>query len=93
MVWDNHRGSHIRSDKVTFRTPAWPSCFLVRSLYGYTISLVHHRKKSFAYLATLDRMHWIVPTPNYSDLYTDINSLVFLFDPLSVVPELGQTSL
>ena len=38
-------------------------------------------------------MHWIAATPSGFDLYTDHNNLIFLFDPLSVVPDLSQTTL
>lgn len=43
-------------------------------------------------MAVLDRMHWIVATPAGSDLYTDHNNLIFLFDPRSVVPDPSATS-
>ena len=50
-------------------------------------------KEAYAILATLERMHWIAATPSGFDLYTDHNNLIFLFDPLSVVPDLSQTTL
>lgn len=43
-------------------------------------------------MTTLDRTHWIAATPDGFDLYTDHNKLIFLFDPLSVVPDLSATS-
>ena len=50
-------------------------------------------KEAFAVLHTLDRMHWLVTNPDGFDLYTDHNNLIFLFDPLSVVPDMSQTTL
>jgi len=50
-------------------------------------------KEAYAVLASLQRMHWLAATPNGFDLYTDHNNLIFLFDPLSVVPDLSQTTL
>jgi len=50
-------------------------------------------KEAFAVLASFERMHWLTATPGGFDLYTDHNNLIFLFDPLSVVPDLSQTSL
>lgn len=50
-------------------------------------------KEAYAVLANLTRMHWLAATPNGFDLYTDHNNLIFLFDPLSVVPDLSQTTL
>ena len=50
-------------------------------------------KEAFAVMNTLDRMHWLVSTIEGFDLFTDHNNLVFLFDPLAVVPDLSQTSL
>jgi len=49
-------------------------------------------KEAYAVLAILQRMHWLVPTSSGFDLYTDHNNLIFLFDPLSIVPDLAQTS-
>lgn len=50
-------------------------------------------KETFAVLETLDRKRWLATTPNAFDLYTDHNDLIFLFDPLSVVPVLSLMSL
>lgn len=50
-------------------------------------------KEAYAAVASLERMHWLAATPAGFDLYTDHNNLIFLFDPLSVVPDLSQTSL
>ena len=44
-------------------------------------------------LASLERMHWLAATPNGFDLYTDHNNPIFLFDRLSVVSDLSQTTL
>lgn len=38
-------------------------------------------------------MHCLVATPSGFDLHTDYNNLIFLLDPLSVVPDMTQTSL
>lgn len=45
-------------------------------------------KKAFVIMATVDRMHWITATADGFDLFTDHNNLVFLFDPLAIVPGL-----
>jgi len=50
-------------------------------------------KEAYAVIATLDRLHWIAATQSGFDLYTDHRNLIFLFDPLSVVPDLSQTSI
>eukprot|EP00171_Calliarthron_tuberculosum_P004016 IDg4016t1 len=44
-------------------------------------------------MATVKRMHWILATSDGFDLFTDHHRLIFLFDPLAVVPDLSQTSL
>lgn len=44
-------------------------------------------------MATLEKCHWLAATPSGFDLYTDHNNLIFLFDPLSVVPDLSLTTL
>lgn len=38
-------------------------------------------------------MHWVLSNPDGFDIFTDHNNLVFLFDPLSVVPDIYQTTL
>ena len=50
-------------------------------------------KEAFSIMATIERMHWIASIPTGFDLYTDHNNLVFLFDPLSLAPDLSQSSL
>lgn len=49
--------------------------------------------ESFAVMNTLDRMYWVVATPEVFEVYTDHNNLIFLFDPLAVVPDMSQTTL
>eukprot|EP00178_Gracilaria_changii_P000257 TRINITY_DN1027_c0_g1_i1.p2 TRINITY_DN1027_c0_g1~~TRINITY_DN1027_c0_g1_i1.p2 ORF type:complete len:1106 (+),score=114.18 TRINITY_DN1027_c0_g1_i1:5972-9289(+) len=49
-------------------------------------------KEAFAIMATVDRMHWLAATAAGFDLFTDHNNLIFLFDPLSLVPDLSQSS-
>lgn len=51
------------------------------------------QKEAFAVLNKLDRMHWLVSDAAGFDLYTDHDNLIFLFDLLSVVPDMSQTSL
>lgn len=50
-------------------------------------------KELHAVVATLDRMHRLIATPDGFQLFTDQNNLIFLFGPLSVVSDLCQTSL
>ena len=50
-------------------------------------------KESYDALTTLQRMHWLVSTSAGFDFYTDHNNLIFLFDSLSVVPDLTQNSV
>lgn len=57
--------------------------------YGWSIL----EKEAFAVMATLERMHWLVATLDGFDLFTDQNNSIFIFDPLSVVPDLSQTAV
>lgn len=50
-------------------------------------------KGAFAILARLDRIHWLCAGPQGFVLYTEHNNLIFLFNPLMVVPDLSQTAL
>lgn len=44
-------------------------------------------------MTILDRMEWIICTPDDFDLYTDHNNFIFFFDPLTIGPDLSQISL
>lgn len=44
-------------------------------------------------MATVDIMHWVPMTTDGFDLFTDQHNLIFLFDLISVVPDLSPTSL
>lgn len=44
-------------------------------------------------MVTIDRMPFILAAPDWFDLFTDHQNLIFLFDPLAVVFDLSQTSL
>lgn len=48
-------------------------------------------KEGFAVVASLTRLHWLTATPSGFDLFTDHNNLVFIFDPLSLIPDLSQS--
>lgn len=50
-------------------------------------------KEAFTILATVKRMHWLTATPARFHLFTDYNNLIFIFDPLAVVADLGETSV
>ena len=49
-------------------------------------------KKVYAIMDTLERMHWLAPNAVNFYLHTDHNNLIFLFEPLSLVPDLSQSS-
>ena len=50
-------------------------------------------KEAFSVMATIERMHWLASSPAGFDLFTDHNNLIFIFDPLSLSPDLSQTSI
>jgi len=50
-------------------------------------------KETYGVLATHEGMHWLTATPQGFDLFTDHNNLIFIFDPLAVVPDLSQTTI
>lgn len=50
-------------------------------------------KEALAMLATTERLHRLLATPDGPDLFTDHQNFIFLLDPLAVVPNLSQTSL
>lgn len=50
-------------------------------------------KKAYAVLSLFSRMHWLTATSPGFDFFMDHDNLVFLFDPLSIVPDISQTAL
>lgn len=48
-------------------------------------------KEAFAIMATLERPHWMAATPDGFDLYTNHHNLIFIFDPLSLLPDLSAS--
>lgn len=70
-----------------------PLAFLSGHFSGPQIRWSILEKEAFAIMATTERMHWLLATPDGFDLYTDHQNLIFLFDPLAIVPDLSQTSL
>lgn len=50
-------------------------------------------KEAFTVLKTLEKMHWQITNPDGLDHFTDHNNLIFLFDPMAVVPGMAQTTL
>ena len=50
-------------------------------------------KESFAIIASVKRLHWLLAPPEGFDIYTDHNNLIFIFDPLHVLPDLFQSSV
>lgn len=70
-----------------------PLAFLSRRFNNTQFGWATIEKEGYAVIETLEHMHWLRATPDGFDLYTDHNNLIFLFNPLSVVPDLSQTSL
>lgn len=70
-----------------------PLAFLSGHFSGSQLRWSIIEKEAYAVMATSDRMHWLLATPDGFDLYTDHHNLIFLFDPLAVVPDLSISSL
>lgn len=51
------------------------------------------KKEAFVVLNTLDRMHLLETRLEGFDLYIDHNNVILLFDPLSVILDMSQTTL
>lgn len=50
-------------------------------------------KEPYTVLVALKGNYWLLETPEGFDLFTDQNNLIFISDPLSVVPKLSQTGI
>lgn len=42
---------------------------------------------------TLERIHWLLPDPQGSDMNTDYNNVIYIFDPTFVVTYIIQTNI
>lgn len=69
-----------------------PLAFLSGHFTGSQLGWSTLEKEASAVMATTERMHWLLATPDGFDLYTDHHNLIFLFDPLAVVPDLSISS-
>ncbi len=49
-------------------------------------------EEAFAILATAEKMQWILATAQGFVLFTYHKNLIFMFDPLSVQPDLSTSS-
>lgn len=47
-------------------------------------------KEAYAVLASVERSHWLSACPAVFDLYTDHNYLLFIFDPTTIIPDIGK---
>lgn len=50
-------------------------------------------KECYAIIATAERMHWLLAIPDGFDLFSDHHKIFFTFDPLSIMPDLSQSSV
>lgn len=50
-------------------------------------------KEAFAVLAAVERSHWLAAFPAGFDLFTDHNNLIFIFDPMRIMSDIGQGTL
>lgn len=60
-----------------------------RSLQRDATGLAVLYEKAYTVITTLDGVHWLFATPDSFDLYTDHNEVIFIFDPLAVVPDMS----
>lgn len=59
-----------------------------RTKYGWCVQ----EKEAYAVMDTVQRVHRLLDVPNKFNLYTGHNILIFLLDPLSIIPDLSHTS-
>lgn len=49
-------------------------------------------KEAFAVVASIERSHWLASRSDGFNLFTDHNNLIFIFDPLSVMPDINEAA-
>ena len=70
-----------------------PLCFLSGHFQGSSFGWSTLEKEASAIMSTIERMHWLLATPDGFDLHTDHHNLIFIFDPTAVANDLSQSSL
>ena len=70
-----------------------PLSFLSGHFTGSELGWSILEKEAYAIMATVERMHWLLATPSGFDLFTDHHNLIFIFDPVAVMPDLSQSSV
>ena len=70
-----------------------PLCFLSGQFKGASFGWSTLEKEASAIMSTVERMHWLLATPDGFDLFTDHHNLIFIFDPYAVVSDLSQSSM
>lgn len=86
------RKCHKRTSLYCTWTASWTTSASFRTFQPNRIWLVGTRK-SYAIMATLQRIHHLVTTLNGFDLYTDHKNLIFLSHLLSFVTDLNQKTV
>lgn len=49
--------------------------------------------EAFGIMASVEKVHWLASCPEGFDLFTDHNKLIFIFDPIVIMPDLSQRDL
>lgn len=70
-----------------------PLCLLYSHFSDPQLGWSTLEKEPYAIMATVERMPWLLANSGGFDLFTDHHNLIFLFDPLAVVPDISQTYL
>lgn len=70
-----------------------PLAFLSESIPDLQLRCLTVEEEAFAIMATFERMYYMAAVPSGFDLYIDDASLVFIFDPLAIVPDLEKASV
>lgn len=51
------------------------------------------QKEAYAMLASVERSHWLTACPSCFEVYFDNNDIIFIFDPTTLMQDIGQRSL
>lgn len=70
-----------------------PLCILSGHFTGLTFDWSTLEKEASAIMLTVAGMHWLLPSPDGFDLFTDHYNLIFLFNPYAVSADLSPSSL
>lgn len=93
VVWPCNTTSMRRTHEPAQKQRYSPLASLSRRFTATRIHLSILEKEAFAIMGTMKRLCWMVDTSDGFDLHTDYHNPIFIFVPLSSLPDLSASAI